>query len=71
MITHNICIHGEIRKILIIFGLKKHLIKSYGFVLVYRDKRAKMRPKVHSLIIVLDKMLFFQSKSIDIFLISP
>ena len=29
MSTHNICFHQEIRKILILFGCIKRLIKSY------------------------------------------
>ena len=31
MSTHNICFHGEVRKISILLDWKKHLIKSYGW----------------------------------------
>ena len=31
MSTHNICFHGEIRKLLPIFGRKRHLMWSYGY----------------------------------------
>ena len=30
MSTHNICFHGEIRQLSIVFGREKHLISSYA-----------------------------------------
>ena len=37
MSTHNICFHGEIRKISIIFGCKKENVLSRAMTLMYLD----------------------------------
>ena len=37
MITHNVCFHGEIRKISAFFGSKKHLICCYAVTWNYAD----------------------------------